>query len=83
MQPDQGDDRPGEKQHVERVEAAERVGVDVCAALQELGDEGPEERRRAVDVDPDGRRPVRRLVPRQQVAGEALEQARARAAARR
>ena len=42
------------------------------AALQELREERPEERRRAVDVDADDRRPVRRLVPGQQVAGEAL-----------
>src|SRR3712207_8444333 len=36
-------------------------------------EEWTEERRRPVEVDPDDRRPVRGLVPRQEVAGEALE----------
>ena len=57
---------------MDRIEAAERVGIDVRAALEELREERPEERRRAVDVDPDGRRPVGGLIPREQVAGEAF-----------
>ena len=72
MQRDQRDQTARQHEHVDRVEAWQRVAVDRGASLQELRDERAEERRRRVDVDADRRRPVRRLVPRQQVAGEAL-----------
>ena len=41
VQRDQPADRGGQDQHVDRVEAADRVAVDVRPALQELGYEGP------------------------------------------
>src|SRR4051812_13058825 len=51
VQTDQREDRARQEQHVYRVEAAQRVGVDVRAALEELREERSEERRRSVDVD--------------------------------
>ena len=75
MQRDQADDRARDQQHVQRVEARERVTADLGAAVEELREELADERRRPVQVDADDGRPVGRLVPRQQVAGEALEHA--------
>src|SRR5918911_1342729 len=71
---DQPDDRPGQEQNVQRVEAAERVAADLRAAAQERREKRAEERRGAVDVDPDDGGPVGGLVVGEQVAGEALEQ---------
>ena len=56
---------------MERVPLRERVGADLRAARQELREPGTGEGRRAVQVDTDHGCPVRRLVPGQQVAGEA------------
>jgi hypothetical protein len=61
---------------VQRVEAGERIAPDLGAAAQERRKEGSEEGRRPVDVDADDGRPVRGLVVREQVPGEALEQRR-------
>ncbi len=72
MEPDQRDDRARDHEHMNRVEPRQGVRVDVGAPLQELRDERPEKRRGAVDVDADDRCPVGRLVPRKQVAREAL-----------
>jgi hypothetical protein len=75
VQADQPEQGAGEQQHVDRVEARERLGPDLRAAAQDRGEERAEERGGAVDVDPDDRRPVRGVVPREQVAREALEHA--------
>ena len=65
---------PGDQQHVDRVEARERRGAEVRAAEQEVRQERSDERAAGVDVDTDDRGPVRALVERQQVAGEAHRQ---------
>ena len=72
MQPDQPGYGTGQDEHVQRVEAGERVPADLLARSEELREPRPEERRRPVQVDPDDARPVGRLVPREEVAGESL-----------
>src|SRR5207247_646902 len=63
VEPDQGDDRARNHQHVDRIEAGESVGTDLGPAPYDLREERPDDRARSVDVDADDRRPVRGLIP--------------------
>ncbi len=70
MGADQGDDRAGDEQHVDRVEARERRRPELRPGAQEVAQVGADDRAGAVDVDPDHRGPEGALVEGQQVAGE-------------
>ena len=70
MGADQRDQRAGDQQHVDRVEARQRGRPEFGAGSQEVAQVGADQRSGAVDVDAHDRRPVGALVERQQVAGE-------------
>ena len=70
MRPDQGDDRPGQKQHVDRVEAGEGRRPELGPGAEEVAEVGADDRARPVDVDADDGGPEGALVERQQIAGE-------------
>ena len=67
---DQGDDRPGHEQHVDRVEAREGRRPELRPGAEEVAQVGADDRAGAVDVDADDRGPEGALVEGQQVAGE-------------
>ena len=59
-----------QQQHVQREESRERRRAELAAAAQELHERPADDRRRAGDVRSNLGRPIRLLIPRQQIAGE-------------
>jgi hypothetical protein len=72
VQADQSEQAARKQEHVDRVEARERVRADLRPAAQQVREERADDRARAVDVDADDGRPVRGLIPWEEVAREAL-----------
>ena len=67
-------ERAGQHDHVQHVEANQRRLIDRASTEQQLAHRRPDERNRRGDVGADRHRPVRELIPRQQVAGERQQQ---------
>src|SRR5437588_11774164 len=64
---DQRDDRAGDQEHVDRVEARQRGGAELRTGAEEVGQERPDERAGAADIDAYDRRPVAAPVERQEI----------------
>jgi quinol-cytochrome oxidoreductase complex cytochrome b subunit len=65
-----GDQAGGQQEHVRRVPAHQRQRAEVGTAFHHVADEVADEGRASRDVQRDRRRPVRLLIPRQQVSGQ-------------
>ena len=74
------DERGGQEDDVRRVPPRQRQRADRRSAAQNAGDDLAGDRRQLRDVDRDDRRPVRALIPRQQVAGQREREDQRRAA---